>query len=630
VQTRVASRKSHARAAWLRRNAFFVRLTGCFVWVALATAFIGFARQNNVIWVANGVLLAYLLLASRKRWAAYLVVGFAAQVAGAAVVNPLLGVDALFAALHVGEVLLCLLLLRRRSNQIPDFTHRPYLLRFLICAALISPLVSGSIFALISPGLMHISAASALIRWYAANSLGFAVATPTCVAVLRSRFHHPPRARADWSVLLLLIFTTLATFSQSQAPLAFVIYPVLVLVLLRLGLGWAALSTLFVAGVGSWSTLHGLGPFSLVHSATPFQPAVLLQAFVTCGMFMLYSVSMVLESQHAAERRLQKIAALHTVVTENSRDAIIVADFEGRRSYASPAVENLVGWTPDELINQRFTELAHPEDQPRLDATLRELQDGAEGAIIEYRAKRRDGNYIWLEASLRLLRDRKTDAPTGVLNFTRDISERKQAEKRLQDAYDAVEALAVTDALTGLANRRRFDQYLAVEWRRGLRDRKPLSLLMIDVDLFKSYNDNYGHVRGDSCLKQIAESALDVVGRPGDLIARFGGEEFAVILPNTPNEGALCIANDICESLRNRRLPHIANPLGHMTISVGCATMIPRFGLHSVNLVELADEALYFSKRNGRNQVCNGNTLHEAMLGAQAATQSHATVGKGA
>jgi diguanylate cyclase (GGDEF)-like protein/PAS domain S-box-containing protein len=607
-----------------------VRLAGCFLSVALATAFIGLARQDNVIWVANGVLLAYLLLVTRRRWPAYLLVGFAAQVAGAAIVNPLWKIDVLFAALHVSEVLLCLLLLRGRSNDLPKFTERPYLIRFILSAALVSPLASGLIFAAISPGLMHISAAHALFRWCMANSLGFGVATPTCVAVFRSRFNHAPRAETDWIILLLLAVTTVTTFSQSQAPLAFVIYPALVLVLLRLGLGWASLSTLFVAGVGSWYTLHGQGPFSLVHTLTPFQPAVLLQLFIACGMFMLYSVSMVLENQHAAERRLQKIAALHTVVTENSRDAIIVADFEGRRSYASPAVHNLIGWTPEELVYHKFTDLAHPDDQPRLEAALRDLQSGTDGAMIEYRAKKRDGDYIWLEASLRLLRDRKTNLPTGVLNFTRDVSERKQAEKRLQDAYDAVEALAVTDALTGLANRRRFDQYLAVEWRRGLRDRKPLSMIMIDVDLFKSYNDNYGHVRGDSCLKQIAESALDVVGRPGDLVARFGGEEFAVILPNTPNEGALSIANDICESLRNRRLPHIANPLGYMTISVGFATMVPRFGLHSVNLVELADEALYFSKRNGRNQICNGNTIHEAMIGAQAGALTQATASKSA
>jgi len=135
---------------------------------------------------------------------------------------------------------------------------------------------------------------------------------------------------------------------------------------------------------------------------------------------------------------------------------------------------------------------------------------------------------------------------------------------------------------------------------------------MIDADLFKSYNDTYGHLRGDSCLRQIAEAALDVVARPGDLVARFGGEEFAVILPNTDSEGALDVAGEICAALRSRKLPHSGNPFGIMTVSVGCATLIPSFGLHSVNLIEFADEALYKAKKEGRNRVCCGSEISSA------------------
>jgi diguanylate cyclase (GGDEF)-like protein len=128
---------------------------------------------------------------------------------------------------------------------------------------------------------------------------------------------------------------------------------------------------------------------------------------------------------------------------------------------------------------------------------------------------------------------------------------------------------------------------------------------MIDADLFKLYNDAFGHLCGDSCLKQIAEAAQDVVERPGDLVARFGGEEFAVILPNTPNVGALQVANEICAALRARQLPHPSNPNGIVTISVGCATMVPPADKHSAHLVEQADQALYKAKQQGRNQVCN-------------------------
>jgi len=208
----------------------------------------------------------------------------------------------------------------------------------------------------------------------------------------------------------------------------------------------------------------------------------------------------------------------------------------------------------------------------------------------------------------------------------RDVSERKKAEQKLQEAYNTVEALAITDALTGLANRRRFDQYLTIEWRRSMRDRQPLSLLMLDVDRFKAYNDTYGHQRGDSCLKQIAESCMDVVSRPGDLVARFGGEEFVVILTNTESEGAMHVANDICEALRSRKLPHSGNQPGIVTISAGCATLIPRFGKHAPDLIEMADRALYRAKHNGRNQVYNGNMI-EGSLEAQASAPAEAESG---
>jgi diguanylate cyclase (GGDEF)-like protein len=174
-----------------------------------------------------------------------------------------------------------------------------------------------------------------------------------------------------------------------------------------------------------------------------------------------------------------------------------------------------------------------------------------------------------------------------------------------------VEVLALADGLTGLANRRRFDQYMTAEWRRSMRNCQPISLLMLDVDLFKLYNDTYGHQRGDNCLKQIAEACMDVVSRPGDLVARFGGEEFVVVLPNTDSEGALQVANEICESLRSRGLPHTGSPFGIITISIGCATLVPQADRHAPDLIAIADHALYAAKHNGRNQVCLGNALEE-------------------
>jgi diguanylate cyclase (GGDEF)-like protein len=192
----------------------------------------------------------------------------------------------------------------------------------------------------------------------------------------------------------------------------------------------------------------------------------------------------------------------------------------------------------------------------------------------------------------------------GRVWFFRDISQHKLNEQRLQEAYRAVETLAVTDALTGLANRRRFDQCLAAEWRRGVREGQPLSLLLLDVDLFKSYNDLLGHLHGDTCLKQIAEVIQSTATRSGDMAARFGGEEFAVILPQTRLDGAIDVAESIRETLHARKLSHPGNPSGYITLSAGCATVTPQLGADPSSLIELADQALYKAKGSGRDGVC--------------------------
>ena len=267
-------------------------------------------------------------------------------------------------------------------------------------------------------------------------------------------------------------------------------------------------------------------------------------------------------------------------------------------------MEVLTGYKPSETMLRGFADVIHAEDLPKMLALMRNLHDGAESENIDYRVKRKNGEYVWVEGSLRSLRDSRTGIRTGVLQIVRDISERKLAEQQLAEAYRAVETMAITDALTGLANRRRFDQCLTIEWRRGMRERKPLSLLLIDADVFKAYNDAYGHLRGDNCLKQITEAIQSVVLRPGDLVARFGGEEFAVILPNTCAPGALQLAQDICAMMRNRQLPHTGNPAGIVTVSAGSATLIPQLGQPAAALVDSADQALYQAKRSGRNRAC--------------------------
>lgn len=608
-----ASKTGRRQASWLRKHELFVRLAVCFCAITLATVFVSIFRWNgtagNLIWVANGLLLAYLLLVPRWRWPAYLVTGFLALVAGSTLIHEPWRNGLLFSVLNMLEILISALLMRRRSTELPRFTERAYLIRFIGFAVLTAPIVTALAFASLASGWVHLSPQLAFLKWAGADALGIAIVTPTCVAVLESQFRRSGQSRRGAVYMAIMIVASLGAFSQSAVPLIFLLYPLLVIIMLHVDLGQAALALLLAAAVGSWFAIQGKGPFAAGEFANPLGPSFPLQLFVVAGILILYSISVVMDRQRKTERRLQEIVSLHKLVTENSRDAIILADFSGRRSYVSAASESIGGWKPEELLALNSIELVHPDDKHRAESAVQTLREGAEGDIIEVRIRKRDGDYVWVEASLRMVRDAVTGLPSGILNTVRDITERKRAEEQLREAYHAVEALALTDGLTGLANRRRFDQYLASEWRRGMRDHQPLSVLMIDADMFKAYNDTYGHTRGDSCLKQIAEAAMDVVGRPGDLVARFGGEEFVVVLPNTESEGAVQVAHEICEALRGRRLPHSGSTAGIVTVSVGCATLVPQFGKHAPDVVEMADRALYKAKHSGRNQVCCANLL---------------------
>jgi diguanylate cyclase (GGDEF)-like protein len=191
-----------------------------------------------------------------------------------------------------------------------------------------------------------------------------------------------------------------------------------------------------------------------------------------------------------------------------------------------------------------------------------------------------------------------------------DVTAQKQVEAALKHKHEASEeanrtlqALARHDGLTMLANRRHFDEAIAVEFRRAAREKQPIGLIMIDLDHFKTYNDQLGHPAGDQCLRAVAAAIAGVPQRPADLVARYGGEEMVVMLPNTDLAGTEIVADLLVEAVRTLRLPHPGNPERIVTISCGAAAFEPaEDSNHPMRLVELADQALYSAKRAGRNR----------------------------
>jgi len=188
------------------------------------------------------------------------------------------------------------------------------------------------------------------------------------------------------------------------------------------------------------------------------------------------------------------------------------------------------------------------------------------------------------------------------------LRELEEEKKKLAIAYKELERLASVDGLTDIANRRHFDEAFAKEWSRAMRETESLSLLMIDIDCFKQYNDCYGHLAGDECLKLVAGTLKEHLQRPTDWVARYGGEEFVVLLPGTHARGAMKVAERLRKEIVALQLPHGDSvALDLVSISLGVATVAPMLKHLPTELLQLADKALYEAKDGGRNQViCAG------------------------
>jgi diguanylate cyclase (GGDEF)-like protein/PAS domain S-box-containing protein len=321
-------------------------------------------------------------------------------------------------------------------------------------------------------------------------------------------------------------------------------------------------------------------------------------AAVTVALLGIFFARLVRARQHM-ERRYRLLA-------DNSTDAIMCIGQEGRKLYVSPAFSTLTGWSHHEAMTHKWGALVHPDDRDRVVDIQRQLQGGAKLVTCCYRYVCKDGSYLWVESRVKLLDGANVQDPPFVANI-RDITLRKAAEEQVAALNRELAAQANTDALTGLANRRRFDERLGQEWLRAVREGTPLSLLMIDVDRFKAFNDRYGHQQGDQCLRALAVAMVRCARRPADVVARYGGEEMVILLPDTDVAGAFDLAERVRAAIEATGVEHAGNPPALVaTASIGVATMLPVLQANANGapaLVEAADGALYEAKRTGRNRV---------------------------
>ncbi len=475
----------HAPSVKLGHPLALVGLVAAYYVASSAGLFIGETSPlADVIWPSNGLLLAVLLLSPRSRWIPLLSAGLLASVLVHLTFQYRLTITFVASFANMMEVAIAAVIMRLHDAPKPDLTRPRTVFRFVTSCVILAPLCSAAFVSIASGGIFQHGIAMSFYNWFMGDALGIAIVTPMILAIQPDEIKSLlTRARRVETITLLLGFTLFicAVFVQSTYPISFLIFPVLLLLIFRLGLSGASLGVFIVAILSALFTAKGRGPFALVDIDTESHRAILLQFFLGVLLVTVYAVS----------------AAL---------------------------------------------------------------------------------------------------------------TERDQLQEELAAAYREANGLAGRDHLTGLANRRTFDQEFLREWRRAARDRSCLSLVMIDVDHFKSYNDRFGHLAGDECLRTIATVLKNNLYRTTDIAARFGGEEFAIILPASHAEGVLIMARRLRTAIAALSLYHPDSVFGVVTISAGVSTFCPTqsgsfHDAERLKMVEGADSALYIAKAGGRNRV---------------------------
>ncbi|GLQ95518.1 GGDEF domain-containing protein [Dyella acidisoli] len=273
-------------------------------------------------------------------------------------------------------------------------------------------------------------------------------------------------------------------------------------------------------------------------------------------------------------------------------------------AYIGPQIEDLLGWEPDSWISvQDWADRIHAEDRDwAVNFCVAQSKAGVDHEA-DYRALKKDGDYVWIRDVVHVVRD-EDGSVDSLVGFMFDISERKRTEEQLAAARRELEELSFKDGLTGVANRRRFDVVLENEWTNACRNKQPLSLLMLDIDFFKQYNDRYGHLDGDQCLKRIAKLITVAAERPRDFVARFGGEEFVAVLPDTHPSEAYRIASRCRDLIASEHIPHEGSEISrYVTASIGIGTIIPECSDEAHAFIKLTDQRLYEAKQRGRNTI---------------------------
>ena len=312
-----------------------------------------------------------------------------------------------------------------------------------------------------------------------------------------------------------------------------------------------------------------------------------------------------------AEEALRESEELYRSILNASPEDITITDLNGAILVISPAAKKMFGFEPEDnkFIGSQVIDYIMPEERERAKLNIISMFKSNYAGPNEYHGVRQDRSIFDIEVNSGLIRGANMQ-PVKMVFIIRNISERKQAEQQihrliqqLESEKETAQLDANTDSLTRLANRRYFDEALTIEFHRLKHTGAPMSLIMLDVDQFKKFNDCYGHLAGDDCLRQIGTTLKTFIRHVTDVVARYGGEEFVAILSETDQYGALILAERVRKGVEVLAIPHSGSDVSaYVTVSLGVVTVYPTRFASPEQVVALADEALYCSKNGGRNR----------------------------
>ena len=554
------------------------------------------------IWPPSGILLATLLIVPRRAVWRFAMGAIVASLAANLLAGSSFPVAAGFTAANGIEAMVATLILRRRSGRRVSFIDPSGLSTFFV-ATLIAASVSAAVAGCVNPQ----SGREFILAWLSTVWLGMLLVTPLLFALFELAASAKQAVSGGQAsnlagIVGLTVVATGTTFYQSQYPMLFVPMMVIVIAVLRGGMLGGVISIIIVVMLGSLALWLGSGPIFLIRAS--HESRILFFQFYLLSLFVS---ALPMATLLAARDRLRINLSERVRLLDQAEAAAHVGhwriDPADQAIFWSPEVFRIHGLPEGEppALDQAI-DLYHPDDRERVaEALACALADGQPFAF-EARLVRPDGAVRHVESQGERVHSSSNDA-IGLFGLIRDVTEQIEARQVLRDARDAADrsataamVLASTDALTGLANRRRLVEYLGSKLAGAAGEEARLSVVLFDIDHFKSVNDRYGHDIGDEVLKRVASAAAEGL-RNTDLIGRYGGEEFVIILPDTDEEVALQIAERV--RARVEASWHDRQPM--VTVSLGIASTRGEDSGHGI--LKRADVALYEAKTAGRNQL---------------------------